>query len=312
MAKIVEADRKSTVLKHPTLPCLSRYHTINLTAGCLFDCRYCYAQSFRSHPGRGRVRFYTNTLELLKKELPRKRERPALVYFSTACKPFLPDRRILNTLYGAMELLLEHSVFVLISTKSKVPDRFLQLFALHSELIHIQVGLTTADDSVRQVLEPNAPPVEQRLETLQHLVEHDVVTEVRMDPLVPEVSDTRESFAALGEEIRQRGIRRAVASYLFLRRANYHRLAVRIDDWSFHEMAGRLYTHKIEKYCGGAAVRVPATDYRLAKYNLLKRISAAHGISLGLCKCKNPDVTADCCHPQPILTGSDAAQGTLF
>ena len=312
MARIVEADRKSTVLKRPTLPCLSRYHTINLTAGCLFECRYCYAQSFRSHPGRGRVRFYANTLELLKKELPRKRERPALVYFSTACEPFLPDKRILDALYGTMELLLEHSVFVLISTKSEVPDRFLQLFERHLGLVHVQVGLTTVDDSVRRVFEPNAPPVEQRLETLQRLVEHDVVTEARMDPLIPELSDTQDSFAALCEEIRHRGIRRAVASYLFLRRANYHRLAVKIGDWSFHEMAHRLYTHKIEKYCGGAAVRVPATGYRLRRYDLLKKIAAEHDISLGLCKCKNPDVTADCCHPQPPLTGSHVAQGTLF
>ena len=44
----------------------------------------------------------------------------------------------------------------------------------------------------------------------------------------------------------------------------------------------------------------------------VKKIAAEHDISLGLCKCKNPDVTADCCHPQPPLTGSDVAQGTLF
>ena len=53
MAQVTDVERKSDVLKRPSLPCLSEYHTINLAAGCPYKCRYCYAQSFRSNPGQG-------------------------------------------------------------------------------------------------------------------------------------------------------------------------------------------------------------------------------------------------------------------
>lgn len=312
MADIIEAKRKANVLTRPSLPCLSSYYTINLTAGCPYECRYCYAQSFRSYPGRGKVKFYANTLDLLRRELPRKRKKPELVYFSTACEPFVPYDRILTSLYGAMEFLLDYSVFILISTKSRIPENFLRLFAGHPGRVHVQVGLTTTNERVRQLLEPNAATIEARLETLRALVHHGVSAEVRMDPLMPELTDTEESFVCLCEEIARCGVRHAAASYLFLRRANYRRLVVRLGGWSFHDMSQRLYTHRIEKYCGGGTIRMVTPAYRRKKYGQLKRIATDHGISLTLCQCKNPDLTTECCHPGPPIAGHSTIQATLF
>ncbi len=312
MAEIIEVSRESTVLKRPTLPCLSSYHTINMTAGCLFGCRYCYAQSFRSYLGRGKVLFYADTFQRLRAELLRKRKMPVLVYFSTACEPFLPDERILTTLYRVMNLLLEHGISVLVSTKSQVPRDFLQLFCMYPDRVHVQVGLTTVDDRVRQVMEPNAPAVTQRLDTLRALVQHGISTEVRMDPLIPELTDTDESFVSLCAQLQRGGATRVVASYLFIRRANVRPLAVTIGEWSFHDVAKRLYTHRIEKYCSGGSVSVPTLEYREKKYERLRMIAAEHSISLGLCGCKNPDMTTECCHPQPSTTDSELTQTTLF
>ena len=312
MAKIIEVHRKSNVLKHPSLPCLSQYHTINLMAGCPYECRYCYAQSFRSHPGSGKIIFYANTLDLLRRELPCKRKKPKLVYFSTACEPFVPYKHVLDSLYGIMELLLDHSVFLLISTKSSIPENFLKLFSEHTDQVHVQIGLTTINDCIRQLLEPNAASVEERLGILRALVEHGVQTEVRMDPLTPKLTDSEQSFVSLCRQIAHCGIHQAAASYLFLRRANYSRMAVEFDSWSFQEMARRLYKQQIEKYCGSGTIRIVAADYRRKKYDQLRVISAAYGITLHLCRCKNPDVTVECCHPSPPIGHEQAAQLTLF
>jgi DNA repair photolyase len=255
--------------------------------------------------------FYANTYELLCRELPRKRRKPTLVYFSTACEPFVPHARILDVLYRVVALLLEHSVFVLFSTKSRIPQDFLELLAEYPEQVHVQVGLTTVNDFVRSSLEPRAPAVRQRLGTLRRLAEHGIRTDVRMDPLIPELTDNREAFSSLFAEVDRCGIRHAVASYLFLRRANYPRLNIEIDGWSFAEMAQRVYTHRIDKYCGGGSIRVPALEYRRKKYDELKSIATEYGISLSLCRCKNPDVTTECCHPQPSAS-STMEQTTLF
>ena len=63
MPEIVEVERKSNILTRPALPYLAQHYTINLTTGCPYECRYCYTQSFKNHPGWGKVLFYSNTLE---------------------------------------------------------------------------------------------------------------------------------------------------------------------------------------------------------------------------------------------------------
>jgi len=312
MAQIIDVERKANVLTRPAQSCHSLYHAINLAAGCPYECRYCYAQNFRSYPGRGKVLFYANSLEALHRELPRKRKKPGLVYFSTACEPFMPFERVLTTLYGVMQLLLENSVFVSISTKSRVPSKFLQLFSKYPKLVHVQVSMTMADDRVRQLLEPNAPPIPERLKTLRDLIDHGVQAKVRMDPLIPELTDTEESFVSLCGEIAQVGITNAIASYLYLRRGIHRRMAVRSGDWSFPEMSKRLYTHTIQKYCGKGNVAVPAPEYRKKKYAEMMKISADHGISLVLCRCKNPDLATKRCHPHPPPINDTSRQVRLF
>jgi len=312
MAEIILSERKPPVLKHPSLHCISRYHTINLTAGCPYGCRYCYAQGFRSNPGRGKVVFYSNTLELLRRELPRKRTRPELIYFSTACEPFIPDRRILDCQYGIMELLLKHSVFLLILTKSRIPARFLDLFSDYPKLVHVQVGLTTINDDVRRFLEPDAAPVTERLGSLEALIRRKVTAEVRADPLVPGLTDTDDSLAALFRAGAESGARRAVASYLFVRPSNVGSMTADYCTWSFREMVRDIYTAQLSEYCSGGPVRLPRATYRRKSYARLKRIADRFGITVELCGCKNPDITSECCHPGPPESDVSQTQLQLF
>lgn len=173
-------------------------------------------------------------------------------------------------------------------------------------------GLTTTNDCIRRLLEPKAASVEERLKTLHLLVKHGVRTEVRMDPLTPELTDSEQSFVSLCKRIAQCGIHQATASYLFLRRTNYHRMEVEYNGWLFREMSRRLYRQQIEKYCGSGTIRIVAAEYRRKKYDRLRDISTEYGITLHLCRCKNPDVTDECCHPSPPTGHEQTVQYTLF
>lgn len=300
------------MLRHPMLPCLSRYHTINLFSGCPNACWYCYAQSFESHPGWGRVIYYDNTLDSLRKELPRKRRRPELVYFSTACEPFIPYGFILNDLFTIMKLLLDEGIFLLISTKSEIPERFISLFAHYPGKVHVQVGMTTIQESIRHFLEPNTASVSVRLNNLRKLVQQDVRVDLRMDPLVPELTDTEESFAALLGEASNQGVEHTVASYMFLRPSINIPLSLSFNEWSFRKIARTYYTHRIEDYCGSGIISVVPPAYRREKFEQLKMTAGEYGISLNLCRCKNGDITAECCHPQLPHYEPQSAQTTLF
>jgi DNA repair photolyase len=175
----------------------------------------------------------------------------------------------------------------------------------------VQVGLTTADDRVRRLLEPNAAPVAQRLAALDSLIALGVQAEARIDPLTPGLTDTESSFDSLCGEIAKTGAKTAVASYLFLRRSNFQNLRVQHDGWSFLEISKRIYTERIEKYCGSGTIIIPATDYRKAKYAQLTAVAQNHGIQLSLCRCKNPRLVNECCHPLPSAE-NETTQPELF
>jgi len=197
-----------------------------------------------------------------------------------------------------MELLLREGIFVLISSKSEIPESFIQLFAHYPGKVHVQVGMTTVDESIRQLLEPKTASVSTRLQNIRKLVENGVHAELRMDPLVPELTDMEESFVSLLGEASKQGITHAVASYMFLRPSINMPLSLSFNEWSFREIEKHYYTHRIEEYCGTGIISVVAPDYRREKYEQLKMIAAEYGISVDLCQCKNKDITTECCHPQ--------------
>lgn len=312
MAVILNVTRKSPVLKRPALPCLSHYHTVNLLAGCPYECRYCYAQSFRSNPGKGKVHFYHNTFDLLRRELPHKREKPVCVYFSTACEPFVPNQLVLDLLFNVMKLLLDYGIPLLISTKSSIPERFIHLFTQFPGMVNVQIGLTTAEEKVRQLLEPNAFPVKARLESLKALYDHNISAEIRMDPLIPGLTDTEQSFNMLCKQIAHYGATKAAVSYLFIRRGNFHSMNFSFECWSYHEIEQALYTKIIDKYCGHGSIRIPDKEYRRESYKRLKEIADKNGLTLRMCGCKNPDLTQDCCHPDMSTQARSYVQLDIF
>lgn len=312
MLKIIERQRKSAILRHPLLPCLAQHYTINLTSGCPNQCVYCYAKSYTFHPGWGKVIFYSNSFEALKKELARKRDHPKLVYFSTASEPFLPAQSILDEIHKIMSLLLDRGVFILISTKCAIPDRFIELFKRIPAQVHIQVGMTTANDDIRRTLEPHAASVQERLNNLAALVKNGIRAELRMDPLIPGLSDTDESFESLLCAVEQTGVRSGMASYLFLRPSIRFPDDLTCGAWSFRDSAQPLYTTRVDDYCGNGIIWIPRSDYRRERYVCLKEIANSHRIALNLCRCKNKDVTDKCCHPLPPQQISTMKQTELF
>ena len=44
--QVVAVERKTPVLTPPRLACLAKIPTVNLTAGCAHECRYCYARGY--------------------------------------------------------------------------------------------------------------------------------------------------------------------------------------------------------------------------------------------------------------------------
>jgi DNA repair photolyase len=130
------------------------------------------------------------------------------------------------------------------------------------------------------------------LENIASLGGIGVATEARLDPLIPDLTDTDTGLGALLPELVRRGIRTVAASYLFLRPAFAQRLAeklrlvqgssISMGEWGWQALADGV---------GGG--RMIGTEDRRARFSRLQCLAARHGIDVHVCTCKNPDVGAD-------------------
>ena len=305
MAGLIIKNRKSNILTSSLLRCLSKIPTINITSGCIHGCIYCYTKGYSQYPGDGKVILFDNTADMLKQELVRKRKKPQAVYFCPSCDPFQPVPGILDQTYKTMETLLRAGIGVQFVTKATVPANFIKLFARYSNLVCAQVGLTCVDDNIRKIFEPGTASVSDKLSTLQNLVEIGVAAEARADPLIYGVTDSNKSLTRLFSAIIKAGITEASINYLFLRPAIKESIKKNISD-------KKLLDKLLEPYAAGPKIPIGTKnsqgvalpkEIREKAFERIKNIASGFGLSIHICGCKNPDITAESCNlTRPIRT----------
>ena len=215
--EITPRMRKGTVLNRANFGCLGGIPTLNITNGCLFSCAYCYARGYSQAPRGKEVQVYVNLPELLEKELPRKRQVPSWVIINTASDCFQPHPDILRVAFETMRILLDWGVGVSILTKGEIPGKFLDLFRRNPGKVLAQVGLVSLSERYWRDYEPYAAHPEVRIRNLFHLRDLGITPEVRMDPIIPFVTDTENEVAGLLERVKEAGVHRVSLSYLHLR-----------------------------------------------------------------------------------------------
>lgn len=299
MVTVALVDRKSHALTPSSLRCLSHLPTINMTAGCVHGCAYCYIRGYSQYPGDDAVTVYRNTAEQVGQELKRKRKKPAAVYFCPSSDAFMPVEAVLEQSYKTMHLLLEQGVGVQFVTKGAIPDRFFDLFSQYPKLVAGQVGLTTLDVVLNNAIEPNTAPAHRRLKDLGKLVEIGATASLRADPLIHGVTDDDGGLDRLFTEVSTRGIHDVSASYLFLRPAiiGSLRRSIHDDDLlaKILKPFGKAEKPAIRGKGAGGATQL-SLEVRRANIERIHAIAERHNLKLKVCGCKNADLTSGKCH----------------
>jgi DNA repair photolyase len=298
MIQVIPVERKSAVLTPSSLACLAHVPTVNFTAGCAHQCRYCYARGYLTHPGEGKIRFYTNTLAKLREELRRKRKKPTTVYFSPSSDPFQPVPEVLDMAYDVFRFLLESEIGVAFVTEGLIPERHRKLLATHAPLVQGRIGLITLGPAVASAFEPGAATPEARLAQAAHLIGAGVPVEARLDPILPGVTDGEECLEPLCAALAATGVRMIAASVLFLRPAVIGSLRRHVQDQA---MLKRLLdrfanAEPLAIHAENSRVRAIPTAARLEIVKRLKSIAHDHGLEVLVCGCKNPDISRGFCH----------------
>lgn len=155
-----------------------------------------------------------NAPELLKREITRKK--PGRVWMSGVCDPYQPLESKYGLTRNCLEILAQYGWPVTIQTRSPLVLRDMDILEIGRDF---EVGLTvtTADDGIRRLFEPDAPPIEIRVNTLEKIHQTGIKTYAMIAPMLP-------GCETLGE------ILAGKVDYVIIDRMNYHHA-----DWVYRK-----------------------------------------------------------------------------
>jgi DNA repair photolyase len=201
-------------------------HAINPYRGCEFACRYCYARYTHEfmemrnpEDFERKIYFKQNAGWLLAQEL--KRLKPGTqIALGTATDPYQPLERKQGVTRSLLETFASEKGFQLgIITKSTLILRDLDLLKeigrRHKLTLHVTV--TTMNTKLARVLEPRAPRPDLRIEAVARLRQAGLRTGVMCSPLMPGITDSRSSIAAVAKAASLAGACFMGAGALFLK-----------------------------------------------------------------------------------------------
>nr|MBQ8243746.1 radical SAM protein [Oscillospiraceae bacterium] len=181
---------------------LSNGNGMNLYRGCLHGCIYCDSRSrcYQMDHVFEDIEVKENALDLLEAALKRKK-RPCMIGTGAMTDPYIPIEEELRLTRGALELIEKHGFGVAIQTKSTRILRDLDLLSkINSQAkAVVQMTLTTHDDSLCRILEPNVSVTSERVAALKHFRDAGIPTVVWLDPILPFLNDTEENILGILE-----------------------------------------------------------------------------------------------------------------
>lgn len=179
---------------------LSSQNGMNVYRGCTHGCIYCDARSACYHMEHAfeDVEVKQNAPALLEEALRKKRKK-CMIGTGAMCDPYLPEERELRLTRRCLELIAQYGFGLSIQTKSDGILRDLDLLtAIHAGAkCVVQMTLTTDDEALCRIVEPNVCTTARRAEVLRVFQEHGIPTVVWIDPLLPFLNDTKENLAAI-------------------------------------------------------------------------------------------------------------------
>ncbi len=189
---------------------LSADNGMNLYRGCTHGCIYCDSRSkcYQMDHAFEDIEVKENALELLEKVLMSKKKR-CMIGTGAMTDPYIPLEEELCMTRGALEIIERHGFGVAIQTKSIRILRdldILQRINAQSKAV-VQMTLTTHDDSLCRILEPNVSVTSERVAALKQFRDAGIPTVVWLCPILPYINDTKENIERILQSCIEAGVK---------------------------------------------------------------------------------------------------------
>ena len=194
-------------------------YVVNPYIGCQHGCTYCYARFMKRFTGHEEpwgefVDVKVNAPDLLQREI--EKVPSGKVWVSGVCDAYQPLEKIYALTKKCLEILVRHDWPITVQTKSSLVLRDVNLFK-GTDKIEVGLSVTTGDEGVRQLFEPSAPSIKERIKALEELHLAGIKTFAMIAPMLPK---TEELATML----------RGKVDYVLIDRMNYH-----YGDWVYRK-----------------------------------------------------------------------------
>ncbi|MBO7336333.1 MAG: radical SAM protein, partial [Lachnospiraceae bacterium] len=182
---------------------------MNIYRGCTHGCIYCDSRSrcYQFTHDFEDIEVKRNAPELLEKALKSKRKK-CMIGTGAMSDPYMHCEEKLGLTRRCLEIILENGFGVAIQTKSDMILRDIDLLdeINRSAKCVVQMTLTTYDDELCGILEPNVCNTKRRIEVLERMRERGIPTVVWLTPILPFINDTEENITAILNECARVGV----------------------------------------------------------------------------------------------------------
>ncbi|MBR3147296.1 MAG: radical SAM protein [Eubacterium sp.] len=186
------------------------HYGMNIYRGCSHGCIYCDSRSKCyqfTHPFED-IEVKQNAPELLETALMSKRKK-CMIGTGSMSDPYMHCEEKFRLTRRCLEIILKHGFGATLITKS---DRVLQDIDLLDAINRktkcvVQMTLTTFDDDLCRIVEPNVCNTKRRIEVLEEMKKRGIPTVVWLTPVLPYINDTEENISRILDACIRAGVR---------------------------------------------------------------------------------------------------------
>lgn len=181
---------------------LSAKNGMNIYRGCLHGCIYCDSRSlcYQMNHKFEDIEVKANAVGLLENTLRRKRNK-CMIGTGAMSDPYMPIEEKLGNMRKCLEVIERYGFGVTMITKSTKVLRDLDLLKKINEKSKcvVQMTLTTYDEDLCRIVEPNVETTYERFRALEILRDNGIPTVVWLCPILPFINDTEENIRGILE-----------------------------------------------------------------------------------------------------------------
>ena len=179
---------------------LSAKNGMNIYRGCLHGCIYCDSRSlcYQMNHKFEDIEVKANAVGLLENTLRRKRNK-CMIGTGAMSDPYMPIEEKLGNMRKCLEVIERYGFGVTMITKSTKVLRDLDLLKKINEKSKcvVQMTLTTYDEDLCRIVEPNVETTYERFRALKILRDNGIPTVVWLCPILPFINDTEENIRGI-------------------------------------------------------------------------------------------------------------------